>query len=265
MKAVLSASKGRLVGRRVDWLIHELIHDVIMKYEYNQYLKESGFILNKKAERLVINSVLQSLKIPDSCISLPTKVGQPALVTSSKWPHVRYAVYNPDTQWACCECVHVQKGNLCKHQIKVLRMMKPELADGTIMKVCGTHYRIRLRGVSALCRPVSLPADSLRRPSNASEEDVDGGGLEYVRLDSPEDEEWMESDETLDARIVELGLRITERASKYFVIKRQLVMDLRKMDTDHARVEAQINKHMLHPSLRIAMPFEGNDRDGKNS
>jgi hypothetical protein len=29
-----------------------------MKYEYNQYLKESGFISNKKAERLVINSVL---------------------------------------------------------------------------------------------------------------------------------------------------------------------------------------------------------------
>jgi hypothetical protein len=58
MKAVLKASKSRLVGRRVDWLIHELTHEVIMKYEYNQYLKESGFISNKKAERLVINSVL---------------------------------------------------------------------------------------------------------------------------------------------------------------------------------------------------------------
>jgi hypothetical protein len=56
MKAVLRASKGRLIGRRVDWLIHDLTHDVIMKYEYNQYLKESGFISNKKAERLVINS-----------------------------------------------------------------------------------------------------------------------------------------------------------------------------------------------------------------
>jgi hypothetical protein len=68
-----------------------------MKYEYNQYLKESGFISNKKAERLVINSVIQSLKIPDSYVSLPTVPGQPALVTSSKRPHVKYAIYNPDT------------------------------------------------------------------------------------------------------------------------------------------------------------------------
>jgi hypothetical protein len=41
----------------------------------------------------------------------------------------------------------------------------------------------------------------------------------------------MESDETLDTRIAELGLQITERASRHFVIKRQLVMELRKMDT----------------------------------
>jgi hypothetical protein len=110
-------------------------------------------------------------------------------------------------------------------------MMKPELADGTIVKVCGTLYGTRVGGVSALRRPLSPPADSPRHPSSASEEDVDRGGLEYVRLDSPEGEEWMESDETLDARIAELGLRITERASRQFVIKRQLVMELRKMDT----------------------------------
>jgi hypothetical protein len=123
--------------------------------------------------------------------------------------------------------------------------------DGTIVKVCGTLYGTRLGGVSALC--------------NASEEDVDGGSLEYVRLDSPEGEEWMEFDETLDAKMAKLGLRITDRASRYFIIKRQLVMDLRKMDTKHPRVETQINGHTLHPLLRIAMPFEGNDQDRKNT
>jgi hypothetical protein len=85
-------------------------------------------------------------------------------------------------------------------------MMKPELADGIIVKDCETLYGIRLGGVSALCRPVSPPANSPRRPSNTSKEDVDGGSMEYVRLDSPEGEEWMESDETLDARIAKLGL-----------------------------------------------------------
>jgi hypothetical protein len=188
----------------MDWLIHELTHDVIMKYEHNQYLTESGFISNKKAEHLVINSVLQSLKIPDSYILLPTVPGQPT-VTSSKRPHVKYAVYNPDTQWACCECVHSQKGNSCKHQIKVLRMIKPELADGTIVKVCGTLYGTSLRSISALCKPISLGALSPRREGNASKEDFDSADLEYKQLDSTECDEWMESAETLDARIADLG------------------------------------------------------------
>jgi hypothetical protein len=100
-----------------------------MKYKYNQYLKENSFISNKKVEHLVINSILKSLKISDSCFLLPTEARQSALVTSSKWPHIRYAVYNLDTQWACCESVHAQKGNLCKHLIKVLRMIKPELTE----------------------------------------------------------------------------------------------------------------------------------------
>jgi hypothetical protein len=56
------------------------------------------------------------------------------------------------------------------------------------------------------------------------------------------------------------------QALGYFVIKRHLVIDLRKMDMAHTGVEAQINGYTLHPSLRIgiATPFDGNDRDGKN-
>jgi hypothetical protein len=65
--------------------------------------------------------------------------------------------------------------------------------------------------------------------------------------------------------IAELGRRITDYASRHFIIKRHLVIDLRKMDTEHLQIEAQINGQMLHPSQGIAMPFDGNDRDGKNT
>jgi hypothetical protein len=53
-------------------------------------------------------------------------------------------------------------------------MMKPELADGTIVKVCGTLYGTRLGGVSALCKLVSLDTISPRQEGNTSEEDFDG-------------------------------------------------------------------------------------------
>ena len=59
-------------------------------------------------------------------------------------------------------------------------MMKLELEDGTILKVYRTLYETRLGGVSAFYRPVSPPADSLRRPNNISKDDVNRGNLEYI-------------------------------------------------------------------------------------
>ena len=53
MKAMLKAPQSHLVGHQVDWLIHELTHDVVKKYEYNHYLKDNGFVSNKKVQHMV--------------------------------------------------------------------------------------------------------------------------------------------------------------------------------------------------------------------
>lgn len=45
-KAILKADEARLSSWHLDWLIHELMHDVITKYDYNDYIKEHGFIAN---------------------------------------------------------------------------------------------------------------------------------------------------------------------------------------------------------------------------
>jgi hypothetical protein len=43
MKAVLKQSKGKLIGRKVECLIHQLTDDVINRYDYMQLRKENGF------------------------------------------------------------------------------------------------------------------------------------------------------------------------------------------------------------------------------
>jgi hypothetical protein len=75
----------------------------------------------------------------------------------------------------------------------------------------------------------------------------------------------MESIEKLDDWIGELGHWIIEHASRHLLIKRHFLIDLRNMDTKHARIEAQINGETLHPSQGITMPFDSNDRDKKNT
>ena len=82
-------------------------------------------------------------------------------------------------------------------------------------------------------------------------------------MDSTECYKWMESTETLDT-IADLGKQLNKRAWKHLLIKRHLAIDLWKMDTVHAKIEAEINGKTLHPSQGIAYPIDGNDRDGKN-
>jgi hypothetical protein len=99
IKAVLRQFRGKLVGRRVDWLIHQLTGVVINRYNYMQFRKENGFVTNKKGRVLMLSALTQSQKILDSNVHLPASEGEPAFVRLSKRSHLEYAMYNPCTEW----------------------------------------------------------------------------------------------------------------------------------------------------------------------
>ena len=100
MKSVLRQSKRKLIGRRMDWLIYELIGNVTEKYDYTDWSKQNGFVKNKKLRQIMVNSIIQANSIPNENVVLPLYIGGPALVRSSKQGHIAYAVHNPCTEWA---------------------------------------------------------------------------------------------------------------------------------------------------------------------
>jgi len=134
LKATLRASKGRAHGRRLDWVIYELTEEILSHYWYQAMRKQHGFVPNLKQEQFVINAVLKAREISDSCVTLPIADDGAALVTLKTNPSKMYSVYSPDCEWGCCDCVWALKGNICKHQIKVLMILHPELAEGTITR-----------------------------------------------------------------------------------------------------------------------------------
>ena len=138
MKSVLRQLKRKLIGRRMDWLIYELTGNVIEKYDYTDWSKQNGFVKNKKLRQIMVNSIIQANSIPNDNVVLPLYIGGPALVRSSKRGHIAYAVHNPCAEWAVCECVYSQKGNICKHQFKVLELTRPNLASGKIARYLGS-------------------------------------------------------------------------------------------------------------------------------
>ena len=136
-KSILKSERSRMTGRRVDWCITALTEDVLDHYWYKDLLKEKGFVFNKKIQDSVVNSILKARSIPDEDVTLPAMDEDVALVTSTDHRHLRYTVHNPGSEWGVCNCVWAQRGNLCKHHIKVVMMMHPEMAEGTIARFCG--------------------------------------------------------------------------------------------------------------------------------
>lgn len=136
-KSILKSERSRMIGRRVDWCITALTEDVLDHYWYKDLRKEKGFVDNKKMQDCVVESILKARAIPDEDVTLPVIDGDTALVTSTEHRHLRYTVHNPGSEWGVCNCVWAQRGNICKHHVKVVMMMNPEIAEGTIARYCG--------------------------------------------------------------------------------------------------------------------------------
>ena len=202
-KSILKSERSRMTGRRVDWCITALTEDVLEHYWYKDLRKQAGFVDNKKIQDSVVNSILKARNIPDEDVTLPGESGDVALVTSTEHRHLRYTVHNPGSEWGVCNCVWAQRGNLCKHHIKVVMMMHPEMAEGTIARYCGrlagnvngglqqllTPRRVEHPPVSQAPTPMSIPsvtparradhdlAETLQQQMKLLHDEVDGDEL----------------------------------------------------------------------------------------
>ena len=136
-KSILKSERSRMTGRRVDWCITALTEDVLDHYWYKDLRKQKGFVDNKKMQDSIVSSILKARSIPDEDVTLPSTEHDFALVTSTDHRHLRYTVHNPGSEWGVCNCVWAQRGNMCKHHIKVVMIMHPEMAEGTIARYCG--------------------------------------------------------------------------------------------------------------------------------
>ncbi len=94
-----------------------------------------------KQEKFVVNIVLCAKDILNSCVTFLEDDGGYAIIASLKHEDVNHKVYNLESKWAYCECLQLQMGNICKHQIKVLMFFCPNLIEGTI-----AHYSSSLNG-----------------------------------------------------------------------------------------------------------------------
>lgn len=138
LKSILTQTRQKLCGRRMDWLVYHLVGDVLTHYWYGVQCKLYGFIKNRKAEGIVAGAVLRAREIPDDYVSIYPEDKDIALVLSiNNYPAV-WTVTCPDSIWAQCDCPMGMRGNICKHAMKVFKCLHPDIEDAFIIRHAGT-------------------------------------------------------------------------------------------------------------------------------
>ena len=138
LKSILRESRQKLNGRRMDWLVFHLIGDILTHYWYGVQCKLYGFVKNRKLEGIVAGAVLRTREIPDNYVFMYPDEKDVALVISvNNYPAV-WTVTCPNSTWAQCDCPMGMRGNICKHQVKVFKLLYPKVEDAFIIRHAGT-------------------------------------------------------------------------------------------------------------------------------
>ena len=254
LKATLRASKGRAHGRRLDWVIYELTEEILSQYWYQAMRKQHGFVPNLKQEQFVINAVLKAREIPDSCVTLPIATDGPALVTSMNNTAKLYSVYSPDCEWGCCDCMWALKGNICKHQIKVLMILHPDLAEGTITRYCGSLAGTCEGGRANMLDPVvHFPGDC---------EDIEPSCTATTGLHVTAGDCLTPCGEDMETRVRKLATEFMDVAKGDHFLLKHLLADLHIVRGKQQTLLAQV-KHGLVDASQPDLHFTPND-DGSN-
>ena len=95
-----------------------------------------GFIKNSKAESNVASTVLRAREIQDEHVSID-KFGEVAYIASqTNFPSI-WCITSLGTDWTHCTCPLGMRGNICKHVVKVYKMMNWHVQDAIIICYVG--------------------------------------------------------------------------------------------------------------------------------
>ena len=141
LKSILNSTKERFIGRRMDWLIYHLIGDVLTHYWYGVQCKAFGFVRNKQHEGIVCSAIIRASTIPDTNVLICMDEDVAYVGSVNNRPKV-WTIHSPDSEWAQCDCPVAQQGMICKHTMKVFKMLHPDIHDGVIVREAGTMHGV---------------------------------------------------------------------------------------------------------------------------
>ncbi|XP_052194474.1 uncharacterized protein LOC127802608 isoform X2 [Diospyros lotus] len=122
MKLRLLNEKDPSVYQRADWLVDKLGTKVHSYFWLDEYSEKDDFARYQKDEWMNgLTSWHKSLKIPDSDVVME---GKRAKVLDQDDRNKAHVVFNPGSEFGICDCIWAEKGNLCEHVLKIIKVFR---------------------------------------------------------------------------------------------------------------------------------------------
>ncbi|KAG0600519.1 hypothetical protein M758_11G040500 [Ceratodon purpureus] len=229
LKAILRTSRQKFGGRRVDWLIYHLLKDVLTHYWYAVQCKLYGFIKNGKAEGIVASAVIRAQEIPDEHVKISLEDDIAYVASQTNFPTI-WVISSPNSDWATCNCPLGLRGNICKHVVKVFRLINVELHPADIIRFAGS-----LRGTIQMGAPT------------AGLQAGDGDGalavIEERRQNVPKVEDPEDILDEINADLADMGTSAMEDLK----LRSHYRAMIREVKGKMATLKVKSDKGLLHP------------------
>ena len=194
---------------------------------------------------------MKARNIPDRNVILPTEDGAPAIVRSCTKPHMLYTLFNPGSEWACCTCSQANRGYICKHKLKVLQMLKPDVEEGSIARLCGSPKGIVHGEVDKIfVEKLDCTVPTVHVVGNYSTE-----------LQEPEFGELRET-ENMEEQVCTVVQQMVEDAERNDVFMRHLLAGILRVKGSQSRLIVDMENGILHPLQSVPEFNIPNDHSG---
>jgi hypothetical protein len=89
----------------------------------------------------VCSAIIRASAIPDTNVRISMDENIAYVKSVNNMPKI-WKVHSPDSEWAQCDCPVAQEGMICKHTVKVFKMLHLDIKDGVIVREVGTRHEV---------------------------------------------------------------------------------------------------------------------------
>lgn len=104
------------------------------------HYKMFGFVHNKKQKGIAVPTIIMDNVIPNTIVLIYMDKNVAYIGSINNVLKV-WTIHSPKSEWTQCNCHATKEGMICKHTIKVFKMLNTDINNGVIVRATRTKHK----------------------------------------------------------------------------------------------------------------------------